>query len=182
MMTRIIFLAVLICLSFSVVRAQEGFPVPPANAQQLFYLQRTSNHNTIVYELNYKSGVLDERNPVHPFWIRYTEQSQKAELSWIQRTFAYGVKTKRLADSSYQVKLVSYAGFVMTLKKGADGKYRLYGPINKQLMILSRIFVKITGGSMWSPDIEYFELSGIDPATGKPVVERRKVLSSEIKE
>ena len=70
----------------------------------------------------------------------------------------------------------------MFLKKGADGKYKIHAPINGQLMILNRVFVKITGGSMWSPDIEYFELSGTDPATGKPVSERKKILASEIKE
>jgi hypothetical protein len=162
--------------------AQEGFPVPAGNAKQLFYLQRTSNTNTIVYELNYKKGILDLDNPVHVFWIRYAEKGQRAELSWIQRVFAYGVKIKQLPDSSYRVRLVSYAGYSMYLKKGPDGKYQLYAPINGKLMILTRIFVKITGGSMWSPDIEYFEVSGIDPATGKPVAERKKVLANEIKE
>lgn len=181
-MTRSFFLLLLSCLSFLYAAAQEGFPVPAGNALQLFYLQRTSNTNTIVYELNYKNGTLDKRNPVHPFWIRYTEQSQRAELSWIQRTFAYGVRIKLMEDSSYRVRLVSYAGYSMFLKKGADGKYRMHAPINGQLMILNRVFVKITGGSMWSPDIEYFELSGTDPATGKPVSERKKVLASEIKE
>lgn len=180
-MIRSIFLVLLCCLCLY-AGAQEGFPVPAGNAQQLFYLQRTSNTNTIVYELNYKNGQLDKRNPVHPFWIRYTEQSQRAELNFIQRVFAYGVKIKLQADSSYRVRLVSYAGYSMFLKKGADGKYRMYAPINGQMMILHRIFVKITGGTMWSPDIEYFELSGVDPATGKPVSERRKVLASEIKE
>jgi hypothetical protein len=181
-MKRILFLVLAGCLAVLRGAAQEGFPVPPADAKQLFYLQRTSNTNTIVYELNYKDGVLDTRNPVHPFWIRYTEQSQRAELSWIQRTFAYGVKVKQQQDGSYRVRLVSYAGYSMYLRKGPDGKHRLYAPINGQMMLLSRVFVKITGGSMWSPDIEYFELSGTDPATGKPVVERRKVLASEIKE
>jgi hypothetical protein len=181
-MIRSFFLVLFVCLFVVESTAQEGFPVPPANPKQLFYLQRTSNTNTIVYELNYKDGVVDEDNPVHVFWIRYTEQGQKAELNWIQRRFAYGVKVKQLADSSYRIRLVSYAGYTMYLKKGADGKHRLYAPINKQYMLLNRVFVKITGGSMWSPDIEYFELSGTDPATGKPVVERRKVLASEIKE
>lgn len=181
-MMRSFCLMALCCLSLLLGQAQEGFPVPPANAQQLFYLQRTSNTNTIVYELNYRNGVFDEDNPVHVFWIRYTEQGQRAELSWIQRRFAYGVKVKQLPDSSYRIRLVSYAGYSMILKKGADGKYRLYAPINRQMMLLNRVFVKITGGSMWSPDIEYFELSGVDPATGKPVSERKKVLSSEIKE
>lgn len=170
------------CLDFAEARAQEGFPVPPANDRQLFYLQRTSNTNTIVYELNYKEGKLNERNPVHVYWIRYTEQGQQAELSWIQRVFAYGVKVKLLADSSYKVTLVSYAGYVMSLRKGTDGKYRLYAPIYGKMMELKRVFVKITGGSMWSPDIEYYEVSGVDPATGKAVAERKKILANEIKE
>jgi hypothetical protein len=181
-MMRSVFMMVLCSLSFLYGAAQEGFPVPPPNARQLFYLQRTSNHNTVVYELNYKKGVLDKSNPIHVFWIRYTEQGQRAELNFIQRVFAYGVKIKLLPDSSYRVRLVSYAGYSMFLKKGADGKYRLFAPINRQLMVLNRIFVKITGGSMWSPDIEYFEVSGVDPATGKPVSERKKVLENEIKE
>jgi hypothetical protein len=181
-MMRNYLLLVLCCLSFLWGTAQQGFPVPEANAKQLFYLQRTTNLNTIVYELNYKDGILDEDNPVHVFWIRYGEQGQRAELSWIQRKFAYGVKIKQLDDGSYRVRLVSYAGYSMYLKKGADGKFRLYAPINQRMMLLSRIFVKITGGSMWSPDIEYFELSGADPATGSPVAERRKVLTNEIKE
>ena len=181
-MIRSIFLVVLCSLLCLCMAAQEGFPVPPGNASQLFYLQRTSNTNTIVYELNYKKGVLDEDNPVHVYWIRYAEKGQKTELSWIQRVFAYGVKIKLMPDSSYRVRLVSYAGYSMYLKKGADKKYRLYAPINGKQMILNRIFVKITGGSMWSPDIEYFEVSGIDPATNKPVAERKKVLKSEIKE
>lgn len=181
-MIRTIFTMILCCLSLLYAAAQDGFPVPAGNAQQLFYLQRTSNTNTIVYELNDKDGVLDEDNPVHVFWIRYTEQGQRAELSWIQRHFAYGVKIKLMPDSSYRIKLVSYAGYSMFLKKGADGKHRMYASINGRMMILNRIFVKIIGGSMWSPDIEYFELSGTDPATGQPVSERRKVLSNEIKE
>ncbi|THU34960.1 DUF4833 domain-containing protein [Niastella caeni] len=162
--------------------AQEGFPVPADNAHQLFYLQRTSNTNTIVYELNYKNGKLNESNPIHVFWIRYAEQGQRAELSFIQRAFAYGVKIKQLPDSSYRVRLVSYAGYTMYLIKGADKQFRIYASINKKMVILKSIFVKITGGSMWSPEIEYFEVSGIDPYTNKPVAERKKVLKSEIKE
>ncbi len=39
--------------------AQENkFPVPTGNSKQLFYLQRNHNVNTIVYELNYKNGMV----------------------------------------------------------------------------------------------------------------------------
>jgi hypothetical protein len=181
-MTRSLLLILICSLPSLYVAAQEGFPVPPANDRQLFYLQRTSNTNTIVYELNIKKGELDKNNPVHVYWIRYAEKGQTAELSWVQRAFAYGVKIKSYPDSSYRVRLVSYAGYSMYLKKGVDGKYRMYAAINGKMMILDHIFVKITGGTTWSPDIEYFEVSGFDPYTGKAVAERKKVLKSEIKE
>ena len=46
--------------------AQEiGFPIPTGNSRQLFYLQRTSNKNTLIYELNYKNGNIDKEDPVH---------------------------------------------------------------------------------------------------------------------
>lgn len=181
-MIRNLLLLLLYCLFAIQTKAQEGFPVPGPNANRLFYLQRTSNTNTIVYELNMKEGVLNTSNPVHVYWIRYAEQGQTAELSWIQRAFAYGVKVKKLSDSSYRVRLVSYAGYTMYLLKAVDGKYKLYAPINGKMMILNHIFVKITGGSTFSPDIEYFEVSGFDPSTGKAVAERKKVLKSEIKD
>ena len=38
---------------------EQAFPVPTGNSKQLFYLQRTHNTNTIVYELNYKDGIID---------------------------------------------------------------------------------------------------------------------------
>lgn len=181
-MIRIVSLVLLCCWLWLGAAAQSGFPVPAGNAKQLFYLQRTSNSNTIVYELNYKKGQLDKDNPIHVFWIRYAEQGQRAELSFIQRVFAYGVKIKLLNDSSYRVRLVSYAGFSMYLRKETNGAYRLYAPINGKMQVLKSVFVKIVGGSMWSPDIEYFEVGGADPASGVPVVERKKVLTSEIKE
>jgi hypothetical protein len=57
-----------------VVDPQDTFPVPSGNPNQLFYLQRTNNTNTIVCELNVNGkGQLDEESPVHVFWIRYNE-------------------------------------------------------------------------------------------------------------
>ena len=51
---RNVLLMLLCSLTYLYAAAQEGFPVPAGNAKQLFYLQRTSNTNTIVYELNLK--------------------------------------------------------------------------------------------------------------------------------
>jgi hypothetical protein len=161
-------------LAFSFAHAQ-NFPVPTGNPNQLFYLQRTSNANTIICELNLKNGVLDEEEPVHVYWIRYGDRGQKAELNYVQRKFAYGIKTTKIAADKYQLHFVSYKKYHMYLMKGANNRYNVYGTINQKQAIVNRIFVKINGGSLFSPNVEYVEIKGVDPSTGKEVVEKRKV-------
>lgn len=165
--------AIALFTSFTLT-AQDKFAVPPVNPNQLFYLQRTSNSNTLIYELNYKNNVLDEDDPIHVYWIRYSEQGQKAELNYIQRKFAYGIKSTLVGKDKFEIYFVSYKKFLMYLMKG-NNKYNVYATINHKQAIVNRIFVKIKGGSLWSPNIEYIEVKGTDPATGKEVMERMKI-------
>lgn len=170
----IVFLSVFLCTSI-IASSQDKFPIPSGNPKQLFYLQRTSNTNTIVYELNYKDGSLDEDEPVHVFWIRYNEKGQKEELNFIQRKFAYGIKSNLVSQDKYKLNFVSYKKYHMYLMKGADNKFNVYALINQKQAILYRIFVKINGGSLFSPNIEYVELKGFDPISGLEVKERLKI-------
>jgi hypothetical protein len=151
------------------------YPALPAGVSRLFYVQRSSNANTIVYELNLGSnGQPDEDEPVHPYWIRYTEGSKKTDLSYIQRKFAYGVNTKALGNGKFDIRFVSYKKFPLTLMKGTDGKYHIFATISQRQFIVNRIFVKIEGGSFWVPNVRYVEFKGTDPATGREVTERFK--------
>jgi hypothetical protein len=60
--------------------------------------------------------------------------------------------------------------------KATDNKYHVFTSINQKEAILSRIYIKINpGGSFWSPNVEYVEMAGIEPGTGKEVMERRKI-------
>lgn len=156
-------------------KAQEKFPVPAGNIRQLFYLQRNANSNTVIYELNYKNAVLNKEEPIHVYWMRYDEQGQKAELNFLQRKFAYGVKSTLICKDKYKLNIVSFKKHPLFLIKGAENKYYVYTTINQKQAILNRIFVKIDGGSLWSPNVEYIEVKGIDPATGKEVMERMKI-------
>lgn len=156
--------------------AQEKYPVPPIKENHLFYLQRTSNTNTIICELNIqKNGLVDEDDPVHVFWIRYQEKGQKEELNYVQRNFAYGIKSTQIAKDKYEIHFVSFKKYRMTLKKGNNNTFNVYGLINKKEAILHRIFVKIVGGTFWLPKVEYIELKGSDPATGLETLERFKI-------
>jgi len=161
----------------SIKLERDSFPVPQGIENELFYLQRTHNINTIICELNLKAnGIPDANEPVHVFWIRYTEQSQRAELSFIQRVFAYGLKSRSLGNNAYELRFVSYKKYPMYLMKSAtDNKFHVYSTILQKRAILSRIFVKTNGGSFWSPNVEYIEVRGFDPDSGRELVERMKV-------
>jgi hypothetical protein len=152
-----------------------NFPIPAADAKQLFFLQRTPNTNTIICELNYKDGVVDKEDPIHVFWIRYQEGGQKEDLNYIQRKFAYGVKSKEIGDNKYELNFVSYKKYKMYLMQASDKQFHVYTTINNKQAILTRIYIEIKGGSFWSPNIEYVEITGIDPATRFQVKERLKI-------
>lgn len=159
----------------------DSLPVPTGNPKQLFYLQRTPNSNTIVCELNLKSnGELNDDDPVHVFWIRYTEHGQRQELNFIQRVFAYGIKNKKLGPEKYQLHFVCYKKYNMYLMRAPnDNKFHAYGYIQNKLAIINRLYIKVNGGSFWSPNVEYVQLDGIDPVTNTPVMERIKVAKED---
>lgn len=157
--------------------AVDTFPIPPLNANSLFYLQRTPNINTIICELNEKDGRLDKDEPVHVLWIRYTEHKQRQELSFIQRHFAYGLKEKNIGNDVYELRFVSFKQLPLYLMKSpVDNRQHVFATITGRQAILNRIYVKIDpGGTFWSPNVEYLELKGVDTVSGKVLIQRIKV-------
>ncbi|HEY4194595.1 MAG TPA: DUF4833 domain-containing protein [Mucilaginibacter sp.] len=151
------------------------YPVPPLKNESLFYVQRTSNTNTIMYDLNIGAdGKINAEEPVKTYWIRYAEDGQKKDLSYIQRKFAYGLTSKPLNNGNYDIRFVSYKKFPLTLMKAADGKYHIFAVIAQKQVIINRIFVKIEGGTFWLPNVTSVEVKGSDPITGREIVEHFK--------
>lgn len=151
---------------------RDTFPVPKARPELLFYIQRSTNINTIVYELNTLSnGRPDPKDPIHIFWIRYAEDGQQEELSHVQRHFAYGITTKLIRAGVWEITFVSYAKLKLYLKYSeADKRYYVYVQKTDKEIQLTKIFVKINGGTFWFPKVDYVELSGIDPVAGKKMI------------
>lgn len=151
------------------------YPVPPLTSGRLFYVQRTPNANTIVYDINIgNNGKPDPEAPVKVYWIKYAERGQREELNYIQRKFAYGINAKPLNNGAYDIRFVSYKKFPLTLMKASDGKYHIFAFISQKPAILDHIFVKIEGGTFWFPNVQYVEVKGTDPKTGREMVERFK--------
>ncbi len=156
-------------------KVKVSFPVPKPIPNQLFYLQRDPNPNTIMCTLNMKNGKLDKQEPVRVFWIRYTEQSQTKELSYIQRTFAYGIKARPLSNEEYELNFVSYKKFPLRLVKSQQDNYYVYATVNQKKVILRRLYIHIEGGTLWKPNVKYIQVEGINASTGESTVERLMV-------
>ena len=77
----------------------------------LFYIQLSENHNIIVYDINYNADkTVNASQPVHTYWIRYSEKGQNKELTYFQRHLVYGLETKLIdkEKQAYTLEFVSY--------------------------------------------------------------------------
>lgn len=173
------FLIMFSCLWFhqsAVAFPRERFPIPPASANRLFYIQRSSNANTVVYDANILANKsLNPNQPVHTYWIRYADQGQKEELNLIQRTLAYGLYTNKIKDeiNSFEGYFLAYRKRKFVVKLNAKHQAIALFPINGKLQILERVFVSVDE-SGFTPAVNYIELFGKDELTNKDVYERFK--------
>ena len=168
---------VLICL-FAAVGfsnpniAPTEFPVPPFSKKSLFYIHRSPNPNTVIYEVNLTDkNTIDAKNPVKVYWIRYGEKGQIRDLNYIEKTFAYGVKPETINQNSYKLQFVASKekSFVASL----DGKGQALATmkINGRQSKLTKIFVQVAEEGWW-PKVAYVEFFGLDLESNKPTYEK----------
>ena len=154
----------------------ENLPVPPTSSVSLFYIQRSSNINTIVYDAKLGADKkLDPKNPVYAYWIRYNEDGKKQELSSIQRSLAYGLHTNATAgeSGSYDGYFFAYRKRKFIVKMTIKGEPIALFPINGKMQILKKVFVKLDESGMM-PSVISVELWGRDVTTDKEVYEKFK--------
>lgn len=154
---------------FSKSLNKDQLPVPKEK-NQLFYLQRDPNSNTVVYTVNLNEGKIDEQKPINIHWIRYAEGGKRIDLSFIQRKMAYGVHHTKVSKTEFEIRIQAYKDLPIILKYNKDvDKYQTFTFIKNKKVVLERIFVRITGGSIFNPHVKYVEVSGYDPTTAKKV-------------
>lgn len=161
-----------------------SFPAHPELAKVLKFnpnvvviIQRSQNSNTVIYAMNKDDdNEIDTTNPVDVYWIMYEKPNNpREELNMIERNSAYGVS---ICDDQNGRN----GHYTLTLASLKDRKLDLFisnvGPvvettIDKQpQMRLQRVFVKCV--TSWGiPRVEYIELFGYNPSTGKDVYEKK---------
>jgi hypothetical protein len=152
------------------------YPVPAQNPDMLFYLQRSLDINTVIYEANYKApvafGELDPNEPVKIYWKRYTEGGITEPLLPVQR-LGYGVRAQKMANQVMKITLVAYRKIPIYLKPvPKDNRYRAHVTIKGKELLLSRVYIHIDGGTKLKPNVAYLELTGTYVNGGGKITER----------
>jgi hypothetical protein len=133
----------------------------------LFKIERSKNANIIQYDARSGSdGKLLKKDPVVGYWIRLNEQGQRMELTWVQRTFAFGFKTRLATDrESAEVDMVADLGAPVTVSRHGEA-FRATIPIEGRTSFLDRVYIKAHGKGI-KVNVEYVETFGMDVETGE---------------
>ena len=155
-------------LTFALMTAPAVVCAAQTEPQSLFKIERSKNANIIQYDAQIGSdGKLLKKEPVIGYWIRLAEQGQVQQLSWVQRTFAFGFSAKYHRDSdTATIDMVADIGQPITVKR-VEGKYMAVIDFEGQPSQLERIFIQAHGKGI-SVTVEYVEIFGIDLKSGEP--------------
>ena len=155
-------------LTFALMTAPAVVCAAQTEPQSLFKIERSKNANIIQYDAQIGSdGKLLKKEPVIGYWIRLAEQGQVQQLSWVQRTFAFGFSAEYHRDSdTATIDMVADIGQPITVKR-VEGKYMAVIDFEGQPSQLERIFIQAHGKGI-SVTVEYVEIFGIDLKSGEP--------------
>ncbi len=151
------------------------FPVPPLTHKSLFYIHRSVNSNTVLYEVNLLGDkTIDPKNPVSVYWLRYAEKGQKRDLNMLERNFAYGIKCIPAGPGKYTMHFVASKTRQAEVLLDQNGQATAIMDISGKASRLKKIFVQVAEDGWW-PKVDYVEFFGEDVRTNEATYEKMKV-------
>lgn len=148
------------------------FPVPPHTKKSLFYIHRSPNIHTVVYDVNLlKNNTIDPNDPVKVYWIRFGEKNKYKDLNYMEKTFAYGVKCESLGNARYRAQFVAKKEKSMDVYLDEKGQATAIMKVNGKMSKLIKMFVQVAEEGWW-PKVAYVEFFGTELKTNLPTYEK----------
>ena len=144
----------------------------PDEPDQLFYVQRSPNSNTVIYAARLDAkGNLDRSTPVEGFWRKFNIDGSKQPLNFIERAMAYGVRL----DSRKTGKPVTFSIAALPERKvtvSLDNQHRPEAlmQIGSHLVKVAYVYLQVVDGGLL-PKIPSLDIFGTDIASGKAIHE-----------
>jgi hypothetical protein len=155
----------------AVPRLRPEYPVPD-EPDMLFYIERSSNSNTVVYAARRgANGALDTGTPVEAFWRWFNVDGQKKPLNFIERMMAYGVHSNRAAAGqpvTFEITALPERSLTLDLddNKHPEALIQIGGHTARLVYVYLNV---IEGGLM--PKVPSLDIFGVDKSSGKALHE-----------
>lgn len=145
------------------------YPIPPADQDLLFYIQRNQNQNTIVYRVNRTpDGLIHEHLPMDAYWINFTEDGgTRRELNDLQNQLAYGYDSEKISNDLYLFNFVAYKSITFFIHRLDEDRFKALYKKDGRTVVLKSIYVYAVEFGVF-PDVKYIEFFGEDLNTGLP--------------
>jgi hypothetical protein len=157
--------------STEVQQLRPEFKVPD-EPNQLFYVQRSPNANTVIYAAKLDAqGNFDSRGPVEAFWRKFNIDGSKQPLNFMERMMAYGVKVNaRKAGEPITFTIASLPQRKLTLGWDAQHHPQATMTIGSRVVKLAYVYLHVVEGGLM-PSVPELDIFGTDLANGKAVHE-----------
>ena len=157
--------------SDEVLHLRPEFKVP-AEPNQLFYVQRSPNANTVVYVAKLDAqGNFDSRAPVEAFWRKFNIDGSRQPLNFIERMMAYGVKMEpRRQGQPIAFTIASLPQRRLALSLDAQHHPQATMAIGSHMVKVVYVYLQVVEGGLM-PSVPALDIFGIDVSSGKAVHE-----------
>ena len=147
------------------------WPVP-REPHQLFYIQRSTNPNVVVYTARFdKSGKLHPRKPARVYWRRYNTTGERMELRPFERRFAFGMKVQTSgAPGEWVVNAKAAPMFPMRVRQRAAFEAEVTSTLGGRLVTPVYAFITVDEAGIL-PRVTQVSLHGIDVKSGRAISE-----------
>lgn len=144
----------------------------PDEPNQLFFVQRSPNSNTVVYAANVDGhGEINRSDPVDAFWRKFNIDGSRTGLNFMERAMAYGVKIDRVqAGKPVTFTIASLPERKLTLTLDSQHKPQALMQVGSRTVKLAYVYLHVVEGGLM-PQVPELDILGTDVATGKAVHE-----------
>jgi hypothetical protein len=144
----------------------------PDEPNQLFYVQRSPNSNTVIYAAKLDAkGNLNPSAPVEAFWRKFNIDGSRQPLNFIERMTAYGVKLDRnKAGQPVTFSIAALPERKVTVSLDGEHRPQALMQIGSHKVKVAYVYLHVVEGGLM-PSVPDLDVFGTDIASGKAIHE-----------
>jgi len=138
----------------------------PDEPNQLFYVQRSPNSNTVIYAARLDAQGAPQT--VEAFWRKFNIDGSKQPLNFIERMMAYGVKVQNSKPITFTIAALPERKLTLTLD--AQRHPQALMQIGSHTVKVAYVYLQVVEGGLM-PSVPSLDVIGTDIASGKAIHE-----------